>query len=622
MPPGHKESADDPIVPPDYRVHQVVSASTQLWQNLANHARYMRMGPDSIDLSRLAKLPPIPENLEGVTSIAGQATWELISRGCLSPPKARDGAKRTFKLTVPNQTICTLQDHTCFNYIDSENNGITLLFLGWSYILCASLLEKQRLPLDFLRLPRIEPPSSFREQIVVDLGDCWEDEASWWYMLLTVGVRVLPRENSRPPWTAGLLTKTEFVIQPTIMQSNLDAFQAPSSAQAAIFLARFTSLYNLESQSSLALAMALVAPALERTTLESTLDLPKPSFQKMTAQSAISSTIMRTYYKLPHYMAISLNTDFVWSALYSAFWEPDVDCNLVSPWLESMIRVIRPLVYGNMEVLGRVMAFRRPDIAPLWYGLAACGATKQIEDLFSYENWDSLYPGPMPEVAAWLGSPQSFLDLHRSGPYLREDGTITREDVWCLRHELSSQEPECHCFQQQPACPYKPFGSMVARELELPVRSHVSCVRHYWTCTRWTWFVNDEIKVVENGWNDGNEKWPNVKYEWPLNLFGKLPPVKGYTTNHRNSRKAVENIFHWAVPQMKITDKRIYTHPWVNSAAAVKEAWAKLWDATQAMIRRENGNEKTAAGIAAPDGRIDLENVEGWEERMSRYEGE
>ena len=53
---------------------------------------------------------------------------------------------------------------------------------------------------------------------------------------------------------------------------------------------------------------------------------------------------------------------------------------------------------------------------------------------------------PMAEVAAWTGSPQSFVDISGSGPYLKEDG-VQRTAVWRLRFECRNLEDENPSFR-------------------------------------------------------------------------------------------------------------------------------------------------------------------------------
>lgn len=81
---------------------------------------------------------------------------------------------------------------------------------------------------------------------------------------------------------------------------------------------------------------------------------------------------------------------------------------------------------------------------------------------------------PISEVALWTGFPQSYMDLCVSRPYLREDNTISRADVWHLRHDCWEVESEGLPFRNTPLLGWPPFGVMCPDELELEVRDIVA----------------------------------------------------------------------------------------------------------------------------------------------------
>jgi hypothetical protein len=55
--------------------------------------------------------------------------------------------------------------------------------------------------------------------------------------------------------------------------------------------------------------------------------------------------------------------------LYSAFFDPEVYYNLVSPWLEPAFETINPIVKrGDYETLAIVIGRRQPTLAALWLG--------------------------------------------------------------------------------------------------------------------------------------------------------------------------------------------------------------------------------------------------------------
>jgi hypothetical protein len=185
-----------------------------------------------------------------------------------------------------------------------------------------------------------------------------------------------------------------------------------------------------------------------------------------------------------------------------------VDCNLVSPWCDGIIEILEPLIKTNsLELLAHILALRRPNIAALWYGIALFGQTKLIEALIPFlKTLRTPTPAkPILEVAFWTGSPQSFMDLCGSGPYLQEDNTISRADVWRLRHDCWEVEPEGLPFRSTPLSGWPPFGVMRPEELELEVHRHISCERHKWQYDRWTWQLSNKRYICDEGYKGQRE---------------------------------------------------------------------------------------------------------------------
>jgi hypothetical protein len=81
---------------------------------------------------------------------------------------------------------------------------------------------------------------------------------------------------------------------------------------------------------------------------------------------------MRAYFdELRHYMSVSLSP-FIGSDIWSIVWRPDVQCNLVSPWYASTLKIFMPFLNpdaSNIHILLKDFALRRPQIAPWWLGI-------------------------------------------------------------------------------------------------------------------------------------------------------------------------------------------------------------------------------------------------------------
>ncbi|KAH7129668.1 hypothetical protein B0J13DRAFT_563171 [Dactylonectria estremocensis] len=566
----HQGQQEDYIIPSWDQIDRIFASSQQLWQCLTRQASSMCLQRDTVNLSRLMNgLPAMPDNLQGINNITGQATWEMKPNGCVSPSKARTEGERRWSLTRLQPTLCTISPHSYFSYSDSKSNGVAFLFFGWAYILCATLLEKQRIPMHYPHNLSEVPGNGHhldKQWLTVDIGTVCEEEFRWWVSLLSPGQGW--RSASRQPvWAIAYTGNIKFRVAAQITASKSPHSGPPSSSQAVGFLSRFARMYNLESQAQLALAMALTLPLHNET--YSMVNLPKPSLVGQDAPLTSPSIIDQEYSNLSRYMTLSSNPVFLSSALWSIFWEPGVDCNVVSPWCDPIIEVVKPLIdKDNLEMLGHILALRRPNIAALWYGIAACGHTKTILAIIPFlQSLHTPVPSrPLPEVAAWTGSPQSFMDLYESGPYVQAGDLVSRKDVWRLRHECWDVEPEGTPFQNPPMCPWPPFGSMGVEELEIRVRTHINCERHHWVYARWIWLLDNGTEVVDESPGE-QESLLRFAGESHLGLLKGCPPTPGYTPNHRASEKAVGDIFRWVATEMEVSGKDIYSHPWVDALA-------------------------------------------------------
>jgi hypothetical protein len=242
------------------------------------------------------------------------------------------------------------------------------------------------------------------------------------------------------------------------------------------FLSRFSARYSLGTQSSAALAMALTLPLLNLAA--STVQLPKPRLNRPNISSPIAPAIpcqlLEDFESISKYITLSSNPRFLSSALWSIFWEPGVDCNLVSPWCDGIIEILEPLITNNLELLAHTLALRPPNLAPSWYSALLFGRTKLTERIIPFlKTQQAPTPArPILEVALWTGFPQSYIDLCGSGSYLRENNTISRADVWRLRQNCWELASEGRPFRNTPLLGWPPFRVMCP---ELEVRRQISC---------------------------------------------------------------------------------------------------------------------------------------------------
>jgi hypothetical protein len=306
---------------------------------------------------------------------------------------------------------------------------------------------------------------------------------------------------------------------------------------------------------------------------------------------------------LSHYMTLSSNPRFLSSALWSTFWEPDIDCNVVSPWCDGIIEILEPLIKSDsLELLAHVLALRRPNLSALWYSVALFGRTRLIEALIPFlKTLRTPTPArPIPEVAIWTGTPQSFMDLCGSGPYLQEDNTIARADVWRLRHDFWEVEPEGLPFKNTPLSGWPPFGFMRSDELELEVHRHITCERHEWQYNQWTWQLGNKKDICDEGYKGQCKDWPIEFTSHSIFCSDVCFENKiDYEPDNVATKTAVEAAFRWAATEIEVSNRSMYTHPWVGADDFPE------WDDTDLIISTSSLSEQA------------IERVENWREAVT-----
>lgn len=155
------------------------------------------------------------------------------------------------------------------------------------------------------------------------------------------------------------------------------------------------------------------------------------------------------------------------SLLLSSFFDPEIECNMVSTWLNPAVAVINPLLKrSNTPKLAAILGRRQPEIAPLWLGAIITG---KRDPSWGDKNWISAVS---PHETAWTGTVQTFIAL-RPGT-----GTI---DTQMIR-----QGDECRLLfitandwhDRIPTGTWKPFRQIHLRNTELEVQQSAHCNCH------------------------------------------------------------------------------------------------------------------------------------------------
>jgi len=514
------------------------SRSFSRWQTAFQLAESMLDVPEnSFHLKQvLSRTPSLPDTIPSdSTWIEGYSTWKNSDILCPLTTKT-ESVQRLF-LRKRHLTLCTVSTSQNFvTWNGTPNNGVLLLALGWSYILCVSLAERQNLRLKYSLEAQHSPTS---HQICLDYAT--SQEITWWKALLGRGLVWSVAGNQILPWA---LRADNVGLD---IRGGMNVSQQPPTAeQAARYLARLCHTFELGTQCSAALAAALCVPLHASMSFFGavTIELPPASLTVRLARPNHHQDCPADFEFLVHYMALSLDPQIYGSCLWSVFWEPDILCNSAGAWLEPIGTTLEPIIHNNnLELLAKVLS--SGEVAPLWLGLTLCGRQAVIRSILPSltELRDYLHRRPNIDSAAWTGKPQSFMDIHPVGPYLR-DGLVLRADVWRLRHDFHMEYPD-NGFSFTPPYGWAPFGSMRAEDVELEIRGHLNC-SHQWKYEYWTW-LPDNIRDV--GFSRNGEALPPRQFS----INDERPQrSRNCEVVRRISRTATEAIFWWCCSQVEM----------------------------------------------------------------------
>lgn len=195
----------------------------------------------------------------------------------------------------------------------------------------------------------------------------------------------------------------------------------PSSSEAFENLFQFALLHNLGNQFLLALTTAITFPThgTHKTTIQLPLAVLSETHQLVALATSIPPEWRTLENELPFYIALSRNTAVLMSSLCGMFWQPEITCDMVSPWLHPILNEVpfanefsgTPGFYP--ELLGIMCTFRQPRISSLWLSAVASGLTSVVIRRIRRGR-----PPLDPNAFPWTGCPQSFMDVAGTGTYV------------------------------------------------------------------------------------------------------------------------------------------------------------------------------------------------------------
>ena len=379
-------------------------------------------------------------------------------------------------------------------------NHLAILIPCWAYIFSNFLVETQGRLMEYTNIsaPSMDDNTSSKNPVHrVYIGDAEFKEARWWKAVLAPGqgwrsiIQTSSDVTYLAPWSIEYHGNRQFVIETSTTLLCADGTRKanpPSSKEALQYLTSYCLLHGLGTQYFAALSAVLTLPL--QNLLGRTVQLPKPVLAQSSQKSFSVPDVRKQFLDLPYLVTLSCAIRVVSSALWTVFWEPEIDCNLASAWLFPVLEMFDPLIEtNNHEMLVRVLARHRPMVGPLWLGATLTGLSKDIPHFL--RTLEAPYARPDSLASAWLETPQLFTDTPGIGAYKCENDHIRRADRWRLLHDVGSP-PYC----STPLSSWQPFGWMPLSAVELDVMSHVECKRHEKQYIHWEWFGRNGIDIL------------------------------------------------------------------------------------------------------------------------------
>ncbi|EPE08947.1 immunoglobulin variable region used by the itc63b heavy chain [Ophiostoma piceae UAMH 11346] len=384
-------------------------------------------------------------------------------------------------------------------WFHGSRNYVAILALAWSYILSARWAEVMPGPCTLIYGDEPAVTSSTEnglvehDAIVVDIGEASSDEARWWAAILAEdqGWRAtisFDGETFAAPWSVQRQRGHRFVLAANLASSpRSPSPSAPSYVDASRFLQRFCVRHDLAAQSHAALAAVLLFPSMGRgqpLRLPVSLTENPNASVRTAAQDAGSPSSLGCDWDLQDHVLdrlimLSCYTRGLRPMLLSVFYEPSVDCNAVSAWLQGELAAIDRLSRHEPLVLGRMLMDRSPKVSFLWLGATVLG----LQGTLLKEARRGQIPIDL-HSAAWSGTTQTFLQLPTSSSC---SAHITRADECRL---LFLCQADGH--NRLPLVQWKPFGATPLEDVDLEVRAHAKCIRHKLHYEDFNWVVRDD----------------------------------------------------------------------------------------------------------------------------------
>lgn len=522
---------DDPLIPTAADIACVFNKGRATWTHFVRLAESSppevfpaELGDPSI---MLKDVPALPDTLPQRGFFIGRPLWHVPDPEKDEAARKQElnlqyalGARKYFHVSCPKPIECRVSarpsppGHAPW----APQRGLSLLTMCWSYILSVRLLELQGRKVVYTRhslLPiKAKIPRAKPGVVVLNLGAYASHRLMRWLCaILSPEPGWSADGGDFPPWAAFCSGDARFVVASANDPAAFSNEPPPDSTQATELLIELCVLYGLFRPrtrpgekladippSTAAFLAALALPFYRNVDL--TPQFPLPSLRRRSTNSAVLeptvSNLRQYVADLRYYMTLSMHPRSIGSVIWSIFWQPDIESNLVSPWLSSTLSVIKPILESrDLRKLAKVFAFRRPRVASWWLGILLLGDSTILDRIARYletleERWGfgSMAP-PDPTVTAWTGSPQSFLDDDSTYIYIDQKEPVPRADL--LRHRFNFRLQD----EAYRKLSWRPFGHVTKELIEPDLwpwleRGHS---REY---IHWVWWVRRGKHVVHD----------------------------------------------------------------------------------------------------------------------------
>ncbi|KAL8912006.1 MAG: hypothetical protein Q9171_002919 [Xanthocarpia ochracea] len=580
-------------VRPDLASAQAISRSSHaLWSSYISPSDFRL--PANLQ-SLLGKVPAFPKSLSQEESsnlkyhqssstlrISGTSSWRTSFGECKLPPKV---LQHDLPCGFSNPVACHLTkscqsvDWLTFQEDEeaTDKTHITLLILAWAYILSARWVELQRPSTRLVYSPQSQKANIPKGATEIDIGGASQRFIRWWAALLAPGQGWraeidLGAKVFQSPWSICIASSHPLVIRSEDTESTNTSKIPLSSEEALIYLRQYCELHAIGHQYTPALAAALFLPWKNSESASIALPIPitRPSLSAAQEEPSPRATYIEGspqshFHQLRYLMTLSCNVRGLRALLSGSFFQPDIPCNLVGPYLQPIFEIIGPLMAKNdSRNLARILGRRQPTVAYLWFGAIAMGLDTAILQsvrigLFSIE----------PHAAAWTGTTHSFIDGLPQFRYTTPDADITRADECRLLYLTASKN-----HQRYPVSPWPPFGTIPLVQTDIEVRQHASCKGHDLQYSSWRWDTHDGGTYEDVGYN------PMVRPVYPQRTTHSNTDLGGpyraedSSPDQLASEVATRSIFRWLrVDGFPSIEKSIFTHEWfIDSGSSDEES--------------------------------------------------